>query len=86
METTPLQGGSLRIFISQPNSFKINVNVKNLIDKEIKNGFAKLATYQKLKENASQLKNDIIKLLSKLKKRRKENSCLQCSGKGKHFA
>lgn len=68
VEMTPMQGGSLRIFISHPNNFSISKNVKNLINEEIKNGFDKIETYQKIEENVEKLKEELIDLLKKIKK------------------
>jgi len=68
VEMTPMQGGSLLIFISHPNNFPMSENAKNLADQELKDGFDKIETYQKINENVTKIKEDIIFLLEKIKK------------------
>ncbi len=51
VETTPMQGGSLRIFISHPGNFAISENIKKIIEEELENGLDKIQTYQKIEEN-----------------------------------
>lgn len=82
VEMTPMQGGSLRIFISHPGNFLISVNVKNLVSQEIKDGFDKIETYQKINKNVSKLKNDIIFLLKKIKSEGKKIAGYGAPAKG----
>lgn len=82
VEITPMQGGSLMIFVSNPGVFRTSVNVKNLVAKEIKNGFDKLETYQKINKNVYELKNDLINLLKKLKKDGKKIAAYSAPAKG----
>ncbi len=82
VEMTPMQGGSLLIFISHPGSFPISENIKNLINQEIKEGFDKLETYQRLNKNVSKLKDDIVNLLSKLKSEGKKIAAYSAPAKG----
>jgi len=82
VEMTPMQGGSLRIFISHPGIFLISENVKNLINQEIKGGFDKIETYQKMSENVSKLKSDIISLLKRIKNERKAVAAYSAPAKG----
>lgn len=82
IEMTPTQGGSLRIFVCHLNDFSISDNVKNLVNRELKEEFDKIETYQKINENVSKLKNDIIGLLSKLKSEGKKIAAYSAPAKG----
>jgi len=82
VKITPMQGGSLMIFASNPEVFPINENVKNLVAEEIKSGFDKLETYQKINVSVSKLKNDLIDLLKKMKKEGKKIAAYSAPAKG----
>jgi len=82
VEATPVQGGSLRVFVSHVGEFKISENVESLINEEIRNSFDKIETYQKINENISKLKDDIINLLSKLKSEGKKIAAYSAPAKG----
>jgi SAM-dependent methyltransferase len=82
VEMTPMQGGSLRIFVSHPGNFKISKNVEELVNQEIKEGFNKLETYQKLNENVLKLKEDLLNLLEKLKSQGKKIAAYSAPAKG----
>jgi len=82
VEMTPMQGGSLRIFVSHPGNFKISKNVKELVDWEIREGFDKLETYQKLNENVLKLKEDLLNLLKTLKNQGKKIAAYSAPAKG----
>lgn len=82
VEQTPMQGGSLLIFISHPGNFSITENVKKLKEKELKNGFNKIKTYQKISKNIEQLKKEILTLLKKIKKEGKKMAAYSAPAKG----
>jgi len=82
VEQTPMQGGSLMIFASNPRVFQISKNVENLKKEEIKNGFDKLKTYKKISRNIQKLKNDTIALLSGIKKQGKHIAAYSAPAKG----
>jgi len=82
VEITPMQGGSLRIFVCHPGSFEISINVKNLISKEIKEKFDKLETYQQLNSDVIQLKDDLLNMLDTIKKERKTIAAYSAPAKG----
>lgn len=82
VETTPMQGGSLRIFVSHHGNFEINTSIKNLIDQEIQEEFDKLQTYQQLNENIIKLKDDLLNLLKKLKGEGKKIAAYSAPAKG----
>lgn len=82
VQMTPMQGGSLMIFASNPGVFPVGENVKNLVRKEVESELDKLETYQKINENVSNLKNDLIDLLGKLKKEGKKIAAYSAPAKG----
>lgn len=82
VEMIPVQGGSLRIFISHPNNFPTSENLKNIISQEIKDGFDKIETYKKINKNINELKTDLIDLLIKLKKEGKKIAAYSAPAKG----
>jgi SAM-dependent methyltransferase len=82
VEMIEMQGGSLRIFVSHPGSFSISENVKKLADQELKEKFDKIETYQKINENISQLKKELIDLLDNLKKEGKKIAAYSAPAKG----
>jgi SAM-dependent methyltransferase len=82
VEITPMQGGSLKIFVSHPNNFKISTNVKSLISQEIQDGFDKIETFQKMNEDVLNLKNELTLLLKKLKSERKKIAAYSAPAKG----
>ena len=82
VEMTPMQGGSLRIFISHQTVFPISENVEKLIKEEIENGFDKIETYQKIEENISKLKSQLIALLEEIKNRGQKIGIYSAPAKG----
>ena len=82
VEMTPMQGGSLLIFISHPNNFPLTENVKNLVAIELKKGFNEVKTYQKISENITNLKKGLIDLLKKIKKGGKRIAAYSAPAKG----
>jgi len=82
VKMTPMQGGSLMIFASNPGVFPINENVKNLTKEEIEGGFDKIETYQKISENVLKLKNELIGLLEKIKSDGKRIAAYSSPAKG----
>jgi len=82
VEMTPMQGGSLRIFISHLGNFPIKENVNNLLKQEIRKGFDKLETYQRLNENVIKLKIDLLNLLKDIKSQGKKIAAYSAPAKG----
>jgi len=82
VEMTPMQGGSLMIFASNPGVFPITENITNLKKEELESGFDKLETYQKMNENVSKLKNELVNLLEKLKSEGKKIVAYSAPAKG----
>ncbi len=82
VETTPMQGGSLMIFVSHPGKFSVSPNVKSMIKRERRDGFDKMATYQKMGKNVDRLKDGLVKLLGKLKAEGKTVAAYGAAAKG----
>ena len=82
VDMTPMQGGSLRIFVCHQGAFPAQKRVKDLVEEEIAGGFDKLETYQKMSENIQNLKKDIISLLEGLKKEGKTVAAYSAPAKG----
>ena len=79
---TPMQGGSLMIFASRQGNFQVTDGAKHIIAQELKDGFDKLETYQKMNDNVSKLKDSIIVLLDKLKKEGRKIAAYSAPAKG----
>lgn len=82
VKQTPMQGGSLMIFIANPGVFQINENVKNLVKQELENGFDKLETYQKINENVGESKKELLNLFEEIKKKGKKVAAYSVPAKG----
>jgi len=82
VEITPMQGGSLLIYISHPNVFKISDKVKKLKNKELQEGFHKISTYKKMNKNVTKLKKDLITLLDNIKNKNKTIAAYSAPAKG----
>jgi len=69
VEEVPTHGGSLRIFAKHTadKSKGISINVKSVLDNEIKAGMTDIAFYQSFQEKAEKLKNDFILFLIQAK-------------------
>jgi SAM-dependent methyltransferase len=82
VEQTPMQGGSLKIFVAHQGIFAVSDNVKQLLAQETRDGFDKLATYQAMSDNVQSLKNELIALLVKLKGEGKTIAAYSAPAKG----
>lgn len=82
VEMTPMQGGSLMIFVSHPGKFPVSQNVKKLVDNELKDNFDKIATYKKIGENVGKLKTELVYLLKNLKADGKKIAAYGAAAKG----
>lgn len=82
VELTPMQGGSLKIFISHQDAFVITDNIKNLVAEELTAGFDQLATYQKIDQEVASLKTELISLLERLKSEGKTIAAYGAAAKG----
>jgi hypothetical protein len=78
----PLQGGSLQIFVARRGEFKVTDKVQKLVAREQQLQFDKLITYQKISEDISLLKNELIELLDKIKKDGKTVAAYSAPAKG----
>ena len=66
-----VHGGTLRIFVSKKGNYPINNSVKIFIDDESKLGLDKIDFYKKFSIDVKELKKELLKILSKLKKENK---------------
>ncbi|MFH1833011.1 MAG: class I SAM-dependent methyltransferase [Candidatus Levyibacteriota bacterium] len=82
VEQIPMQGGSLRIFISHKKRFNVSQNVKKLQEKEIKEKYNKLERYMKMAEDVNNLKKETIKFLKDLKSKNKSIAGYGAPAKG----
>jgi len=82
VKMTPLQGGSLQIFISHPNVFITSNRVHKLLKKETSEGFHKLATYKKLSITVDNLKKELLELLKRLRQNNKSVAAYGAPAKG----
>lgn len=82
VEMVPMQGGSLRIFISHPGVYCISRNIKKLVQTERRSGFDKISIYRKINSNVGRLKKDLIALLKKLKSEGKTVAAYSAPAKG----
>jgi SAM-dependent methyltransferase len=81
-ETTPTQGGSLRIFISHPGVFTIDEKVEKFISLELENKLDTIGPYTNIATKACDLKKDLIGLLGNLKRARKKIAAYGAPAKG----
>lgn len=82
VEKIPMQGGSLRIYVSHQGRFTISPRVTNLIKQELLEDYNSVQTYKKMGERVKQLKEDVIMLLVKLKKNKKRIAGYGAPAKG----
>lgn len=82
VEMVPMQGGSLRIFISHPETYPISRKVKKLAQKERESGFDKISTYRKINSNVGGLKRELLALLHKIKREGKTVAAYSAPAKG----
>lgn len=82
VEQIPMQGGSLRIFVSHPHNFPPSWNLKLLMQQEIKDGFNKISTYKKMNLKVTDLKKKLLNLLKKTKREGKSIAAYSAPAKG----
>ncbi len=71
-EKIDTHGGSIRIYISKDNNKKVEKNVSKLLEEEKKFGIKKFETYKKFGEKVYQIRKNILKNFTKLKKTKKK--------------
>lgn len=82
VEQIPMQGGSLRIFVSRNKKFKVSINVKKLYNKEIKERYNKLEPFKEMAKDVNVLKKKILQFLNGLKKEKKRIVAYGAPAKG----
>jgi len=78
---TPIHGGSIRFYLKNEKT-KESSKVRRLIEKEKKNGLLEVRTYKKFSNQVTKNKNDMIKLIAKIKKEKKKVIGYGASAKG----
>lgn len=66
-----VHGGTLRIFVSKKGNYPINNSVKIFTDEESKLGLDEIDFYKKFSIDVKEVKKELLKILSKLKKENK---------------
>jgi hypothetical protein len=84
VEEVPTHGGSLRIFVkhTEDKSKSISINVKSVLDKEIKAGMSNIAFYQSFQEKAEKVKNNFTLFLVQAKNEGKKVAGYGAAAKG----
>ncbi|HEY4505496.1 MAG TPA: class I SAM-dependent methyltransferase [Candidatus Paceibacterota bacterium] len=82
VEKTPMQGGSLRIYIARKGVFKTKKSVENLIKEETAAGLKNIDTYHKINTGIVSLKNEIISTLKDLRRKNKRVAAYSAPAKG----
>ena len=69
VEQIPTHGGSLRVYaqISDSGVYKVNINVEDLKEKEVKAGINSINTYRGFQEQAEDIKNNFLSFLIEAK-------------------
>jgi len=62
-----VHGGTIRVFVSKPNEYKINSSVKKILELETKFGVKKINTYMEFSNKTRLLKKSLIKTIRELK-------------------
>lgn len=82
VEQIPVQGGSLRIFVSYPGVFLVSDAVKSMAEREVSAGFDKIETYQKVGKSISKLREKLISTLDELRRTGKRVAAYSAPAKG----
>ena len=77
-----VHGGTLRIFVSKKNNFKVKESVQKFVQNEQKLGLDKFEIYDDFSKQIQTLKNKIISSLTELKKQNKSLFGYGASAKG----
>jgi nucleoside-diphosphate-sugar epimerase len=72
VEKINTHGGSIRIYIKKDMSVKIEKNVKDLLNEEVKFGIKKFKTYQDFGNKVYKIRENVIKNIQDLKKNKKK--------------
>ena len=77
-----MQGGSFRIFASHKGVFAKTERLVQTLREEEESGYKKLATYEKMNTNVTNLKKDLLSLMAKLQKEGKKIAAYSAPAKG----
>lgn len=82
VEMTPMQGGSLRIYVSHPGAFPVSRKVEVLLARERKKGLDQTHTYRAINTNVKTLKTTLIHELRRIKQKGKTIAAYSAPAKG----
>lgn len=82
VEFTPLQGGSLRIYVSHPKAYSISEKKRDVLTKERHIGYRELPFYRKLPRIIKGVRDTNLRLIQKLKTRGKHIAVYGAPAKG----
>lgn len=78
----PFQGVSIRIYFGHKGKHQVDPKVEALADEELKKGWDKLETYQKLAKNVEKSRDTLVATLKKLKVQGKRIAAYGAAAKG----
>lgn len=81
-EFTPMQGGSLRIFVGSHGTYPISSNVTELAKKEREKRFDKIETYQAIGNRIAKLKVKLLNFLQQIMAQHKTIAAYSAPAKG----
>lgn len=84
VKPVPIRGGSMMFFVQNKSDGKrkISLNVNKLLGKERQLALDKIATFKKFSKYIQKTRNDLLKLITKLKSKRKTIAGYGASGRG----
>lgn len=82
VEITPMQGGSLRIYVSHQNAFPVSRRVSQLLTKEREYGLDRPHAYRAIKTNVEILKTTLLRKLRRIKREGKTIAAYSAPAKG----
>lgn len=81
-EMIPTQGGSLRIFTARPGVYRVSDNILHMLEKERKQGWDKIDSYEAIAVRADGFRKEILALLKNIKKEGKRIGAYSAAAKG----
>jgi hypothetical protein len=82
VERIPIHGGSIRVFVSQTGSFKVEDSVRQMIEAEEQQGVARLEYYEAFQTRVLGLKKAMLSFLDQQKREGKRIAAYGASAKG----
>jgi len=82
VKISPIQGNSLRVYVSHKNKKKKNSSVNEFVDNELNLGFGKLETYKNLAKRIAERKEEVVVLMHDFKKSGKKLAAYGAPARG----